>query len=134
MFVRYTILFAMVLLMFGSSCFGQQNPDKADYAHRSEYEALQQRLEQLEADRGVSAGGEGKRPNASETAAEFEGGDAERGRARAEALEPAGEKPPAAGLDHPKPSSFTPGFERARERRLAEPDKIHTMNAHWFGC
>lgn len=137
MFLKRTVLLVVWFLVVGSPCFGQEEQGKSDYVHRSEYEdllkkfeAVQQRLEQLEADRGVRAEVEEPRPKASETAAEAQGKDTERTGTQAEAPEPAAEKPSSTvGLHLPKPSEFIPGFERAEERRLAEPNKIPTMNA-----
>ncbi|MBW1787133.1 MAG: porin [Deltaproteobacteria bacterium] len=137
MLFKRSLLFVVSFLMVGSPCFGQEKKDKSDYVHRSEYEdllkkfeALQQRLEQLEADRATRAGGEETRPGAHEAQAGDSGTEAEAAKAQGRAQEPAAEKPSAtAGLHLPDVASFTPGFERAEERRLAEPNKVPAMNA-----
>ena len=134
MYPRIFIFLLFILLSAGvATSMAQEKVDMKDYVHRSEYEelkrnfeALQKRLERMEQRQlkmYQETKGEKEIPKPEK---EDEGVRAEK---EAPVAEPEEAPKKTVSLHLPKPDEITPGWIRAEDWRMAEPNQVPEMDA-----
>lgn len=130
----FIFLFILLLSAGISTSMAQQEVDMKDYVHRSEYEelkknfeALQKRLEQME-QRQLKMYQETKKEKG-EIPEPGQKDEAVRAEKEAPTAEPKEAPEKAVSVHLPKPDGITPGWIRAEDWRMAEPNQVPEMDA-----